>query len=98
VGGHARRNWRVSTTGFDSTLVGTPGAGPGEFGARSEAIQAGTSAIAKFDVAQGRLYIFNNVPYIGVLNAGHSTVAPANFVEKGIQAATQLGGGREEIP
>jgi hypothetical protein len=98
VGGHARRNWRVSTTGFNSTLVGSPGDGPGESGARNEAIQAGVPEIARFSVRQGRLYIFNNVPYIGVLNNGHSTQAPANFVEKAIQVATARDSSRREIP
>lgn len=98
VGGHARRNWNVSTTGFDSTIVGEPGAGGGEGSSRNEAISKAAPVIAKFDVAQGKLYIFNNVPYIGVLNAGHSTIAPPNFVEKAIQAATQISGGREVIP
>lgn len=32
-------------------------------------------------------YISNNAPYIGALNDGHSTQAPAGFVEQGVEAA-----------
>lgn len=90
VGGHARRNWRVSLTGFGSEIVGTEGRGPGSGGASSEAINDGRGTIERADVRQGAVYIFNNVPYIGRLNAGWSTQAPANFVEKAVQVATRL--------
>lgn len=99
VGGHARRNWNVSLAGFRSDLIGTEGRGPGAGGAAAEAINAGRAVIERFDVRAGRLYLFNNVPYIGVLNAGHSTQAPANFVEKAIQVATVRGdNSRKEVP
>lgn len=88
VGGHARRNWRVGIRSPDERIVGEEGKGPGEQGARSEAIQAGIAVIAKFNFEDRRLYIVNAVPYIGPLNNGHSTVAPANFVEKAVQVAT----------
>lgn len=53
----------------------------------------GTSAIQKqgeisllsYKVLNGPIYITNNVKYIQKLNAGHSTQAPAMFVEKIIQ-------------
>lgn len=43
-----------------------------------------TIDIGTYRLQQGRLYIFNAVPYINTLNGGSSTQAPANFVQRSI--------------
>ena len=63
--GWARSNW-VSSIG--APVNGTPG--------WNESI-----AGAVWTLVQGPIYIANNVPYIGRLNAGSSQQAPAGFVE-----------------
>ena len=40
------------------------------------------------------IYIVNNAPYIGALNAGSSTQAAANFIEVAIATATSEARGR----
>jgi len=97
VGGHARRNWIVSRNTPVSTVKGTAGDGGGAGRATAEATREGSRRIAANADAR-RLIIQNNVPYINRLNAGHSTTAPANFVEKAIQAARIVGDRREELP
>ena len=74
--GHARRNWIPS--------VGVP--------ARVEAKDdrphaEGVAAVLSYQLADGALWVANNVPYIRRLNYGHSSQAPAGFVEMAIDAA-----------
>jgi hypothetical protein len=98
VGGHARRNWLVTIDRRSDATVGAPGRGPGLAGATQEAISDGEAQIRR--ARRPRFIVIQNaVPYIGRLNAGHSTAAPANFVEKAVQAARITGsGGREPLP
>jgi hypothetical protein len=76
--GRARANWEVSinrpvTTHTEGTnYVGTLG--------------AGAATIATRRNSQS-IHISNNVPYIGELNRGSSAQAPANFVQRAVQAA-----------
>ncbi len=97
VGGHARRNWLVTTLRPGSSVKGVPGKGPGE-AATQEAIAEGAGKIERAKTSLRRIYIQNAVPYIGRLNNGHSTAAPKNFVEKAVQAANQVARGREDLP
>lgn len=96
VGGHARRNWQVAARSASNNIIGQEGNGPGE-GSTQEAINAGRRPIRRFTIDQRRLFIFNNVPYIGRLNAGHSTQAPPNFVDKAVQRATRPDNSRRVI-
>lgn len=100
VGGHARRNWNVSIDTTSDDVVGTPGDGPGEGGATADALNRGVPKIEKVDVKRNRrIVIQNSVPYIGRLNNGHSQVAPVNFVEMAVQAASQkLSNDRKNVP
>ena len=43
--------------------------------------------IVNYQIEDGAVFITNNVPYIGPLNAGTSTQAPAMFVEAAIDKA-----------
>lgn len=78
--GRARGNWQVSVDRpvtsprerLDKTGMTTVAEG-----------QSRASAYRKGNV----IYITNNVPYIGQLNAGSSAQAPANFVDMAVRAA-----------
>jgi len=52
----------------------------------SKAMNAGQE-ISKWKSGSGPIFISNNVPYIGRLNAGSSSQAPAGFIEKAVQRA-----------
>lgn len=78
--GRARGNWQVS--------VGSP------ISAEIKRLdKVGNSTIAAGNTTIGTarsgdtIWIANNVPYIGRLNDGYSSQAPANFVELAIQRA-----------
>lgn len=45
---------------------------------------------ATYKLERGKVYISNNVPYIGRLNAGSSRQAPAGFVEAAIAKAVRV--------
>jgi hypothetical protein len=99
VGGHARRNWAVSTTRPVDTVKGNPGKGGGKGRATQQAISAGTKKIESYKVATRRIIIQNNVPYIVPLNNGHSTQAPINFVQTAVMAGRNVGrNDRKELP
>ncbi len=100
VGGHARRNWNVSLDAARDTVVGTEGNGGGKGAATRDATERGTRTIDKAQVGKiRRIIIQNSVPYIGPLNNGHSKQAPANFVQKAVQAAGVLvDNSRKDVP
>lgn len=84
VGGHARRNWNVSVgAANDAELAGTDASG-------AATITAGQAALQGYRGSrQGvRVFIQNPVPYMGRLNDGHSTQAPAGFIERGVAAVS----------
>lgn len=80
VGGRARGNWQVA--------IGVPNdAETGRVdGGGSVTIQTGRGTVAGYRLGP-LIYVFNNVPYIGRLNDGFSSQAPAGFVERAIDAA-----------
>ena len=85
--GWARNNWLAA--------VATPPVGP--IGSREDVptFDPGAAAVLAYrSPAQGKVYISNNVPYIGRLNAGSSKKAPAGFVQRAIAGAVQMAGGR----
>jgi len=99
VGGHARRNWIVSLGESVDNINGTPGRGGGAAGSKSEAESNGKRVIPQYDVNRRRLIIQNNVPYIVPLNSGHSTQAPANFVEAAVMVGNNVGRNeRKDLP
>lgn len=75
--GRARGNWQVSL-GFpvveEQDLVDKAG---------TVTIAAGAAVIRSRQSGQ-TIFISNNVPYIGRLNQGSSSQAPANFVEMAV--------------
>ena len=48
---------------------------------------AGQASALRYRLNQGRIFITNNVPYIGRLNQGHSPQAPPGFVQRAIRRA-----------
>lgn len=78
--GWARSNWVPS---IGEPFLGDVGKkGPNDAGPQSD----GESALAGYtNFAMGDIFITNNVPYIQVLNAGHSKQAPAGFVEAAVE-------------
>ena len=84
TGGHARRNWLVEVDVF------TPLEVDGIDSNGTSTISEGTREAKRFDIKRNLiLNIHNSVPYINRLNNGWSEQAPAGFVDRAIQAATQ---------
>ena len=82
--GRARSNW---TAQMDEAFAGLfPARVPGVAGNTAEAnavatVEAAEQVIETFDIEKNAsIHITNNLPYIGVLNDGHSQQAPADFV------------------
>lgn len=74
--GHARRNWVPS--------IGSP---HGSETKDDSAHAAGIAEVLRYQLEQGPLWVANVVPYILRLNYGHSTQAPAGFVEIAVDRA-----------
>jgi hypothetical protein len=84
--GTAKSNWFV---GINSRPEGTRDAyAPGKHGStaganENAAIDRGKQAIAQYKLGSN-IHLTNNLPYIGLLNAGSSSQAPAGFVERAL--------------
>lgn len=88
--GWARANWIPSIGESGRDPIGEPG----NSGTASAAQQSGMAGVLGYDISQGKVYITNNVPYIGALNDGHSQQQPRGFVQRAInKALTQDIGG-----
>ena len=75
--GFAANNWLVS---LNKPGEGTPNA------ASSGTVESGIHVV--FDWEFGDVvHVTNNVPYINRLNYGHSTQAPAGFIERAVENA-----------
>lgn len=80
--GWARANWQPSIGKRAEAAVGSPDSVTGA------AQSAGLSALLAWKLSSGaKIYITNNVPYIGRLNRGSSQQAPAGFVQAAIRRA-----------
>ena len=94
VGGKFRANWQVDVTNqlpIDDELDDVDAAG-------ADTIRAGEIMIETARTGDLAIWIVNNLPYGGPLNDGHSTQAPAGFVEQAIAAGVAtLIPGPEEI-
>lgn len=79
VGGRARANWIPS--------VGSPATAPVDRRDKSGAstIALLTQLTSSYKPEDGPVFITSNLPYIERLNDGHSTQAPAGFVEMAIE-------------
>lgn len=78
--GQASGNWKTRIGSPETGYDPGPSAGPPKSYAEAQA------ALANLQHGQD-VYITNNVPYIGLLNAGYSQQAPSLFVETAIVSA-----------
>ncbi len=78
--GRARANWHSGATDNDEPIF------KGEDKTGSVSIQRIVKA-ANAKKPRQSIFLYNNLPYIGRLNAGSSDQAPAGFVEKAIAKA-----------
>lgn len=94
VGGHFRRNWIVSLGGFNETIhEGVDVAG-------ATTLAAGKRQIDIHEKSRRRgvnLVIQNNVPYANRLAQGHSKQRKAGWVDRSIDAALTIPGGRKDL-
>ncbi len=93
VGGHFRRNWLVSIGGFNETeLDGIDANG-------AATLASGLAQITRFERAKKgvNLVLQNNVPYANRLALGHSTQAKPGWVDRQIEAALSIPGGRKDL-
>lgn len=97
--GRARSNWIVSSGGPNGNTRGPyapgKGLGRGEGANAAAAIAQGRRAITTH--SYGDIYVQNNLPYIGDLNAGSSAQAPANFVAKAVSTGLAAVRGRRVL-
>lgn len=89
--GRARSNW-IASLGTPARSQIEPYA-PGETGSTGAknakaALDQAKAVVANYRHGQS-VYISNNLPYIGELNDGSSSQAPANFVEEAVHLATE---------
>lgn len=66
---------------YDTTPVRSGRARNGWF------VQVGPAANVEFSIRIGPIYVVNDVPYIGRLNDGWSTQAPAGFIQIAVARA-----------
>jgi len=88
--GWAAANWIPSVGGSG----GGSSAAKGDPGSARASQKAGISEIRSGSKKTRNIFIANNVPYIGRLNAGSSNQAPAGFVESAIARAVASVKGR----
>lgn len=86
--GRAKGDWQVNfdtASGGNTEILDPTG---------QQTINRNTGEIVSFNGNYKDIYIENNLPYIGKLNDGSSTQAPAGFVESAIRAADVAFGGQ----
>jgi len=81
--GTAKSNWQAAVNERAQGII--PAYVPGEHGSTAESnnnitISKAKEAIAKYRHG-GTIHLTNNLPYIGILNDGHSDQAPAGFIQ-----------------
>lgn len=86
--GWAASNWVPQIGSRFASVVGTPQS------IDSSQQATGVAQLMRWNLNRGPAFISNNVEYIQVLNAGHSSQAPAMFVEKIIQSELASATGR----
>lgn len=84
--GTAKSNWQVGIPGRPTGIL--PAYVPGKKGSTAKvnenaAIDKGAGVIAQY-VPGNNVHLTNNLPYIGLLNDGSSSQAPAGFVEQAV--------------
>ena len=93
--GLARSNWRATLSGPASGTIPaySPGnaLGLGEGANASAAKGQQNSVIKRFDIKKhSNIFITNNIPYIGLLEAGSSGQAPGGMVKLALQTGRAI--------
>jgi len=87
--GWARANW-VPSIGAPKILdANKRDPTPGDVMARAQLAAQGTNEVLSWRPSDGAIFVTNNVPYIGALNAGHSPQSPRGFVLTAIEKAVR---------
>lgn len=81
--GWATNNWWFA----EGASANSPSTSTGNIETSKARIDQDTMTISSLKVNGQSLYITNNVPYIGVLNGGHSRQTPSGYVERAILSA-----------
>lgn len=89
--GWARAGW-VPSVGKPYTGGADLDPDPGKVQIALARQAAGQSELLAFTIDAGDVFCTNNVPYIERLNEGHSTQAPAGFVQSAIVRAVRTVG------
>jgi hypothetical protein len=97
--GWARANWVPRLGGPSTGTAPNPGEGSGVSAASAQQSAGQAAVAARYNsLNNGRVYVSNNVPYIGRLNEGHSAQAPAGFVQAAVKKAVTQDLGRISKP
>ena len=83
--GHARANWRVSTTGRPPEGVIGSNESPSRGSLARGLAQINAYVLRKLQP----IIIANNVKYMNELNNGHSSQAPTNFIQAAVAASNK---------
>lgn len=88
----ALSNWQVSLNDPNNAFIRAHSPG---FKGNTQGASAGMTVQLAVSILQNKtpgqpIYITNNAPYIGKLNSGSSSQAPAGFVEAAVLIARQL--------
>lgn len=87
--GWARANW-LPSVGEPLILDADERAPtPSQVASRAEQSQQGLNNLLSWRLDHGPIFDTNNVPYIGVLNAGHSPQSPPGFVQNALEQAVK---------
>lgn len=86
----ARMNWQSSVgTPKTGVLLPYPSQPSGPSDGASVAMRSLEAAIGAYSGQAGGIWIVNNLNYIGSLNNGSSSQAPANFVQIAVMSGAQ---------
>ena len=86
--GWARANW-VPTIGASRESPETSQPSDAQVATQLARQAAGQAGLLSYKLPRGAIFISNNVPYIGRLNDGSSTQAPAGFIQASIRRGVQ---------
>ena len=88
--GWARANWVPNVGEPITEPIGRPPKRGEQLSAEARTARAkGEALLLRYKLGQGPINITNNAPYIGRLNQGWSTQAPAGFIQAAVARATK---------
>lgn len=87
--GWARANWLPSVGQPKEMDSDVRDPTPAQVAARAKVSQQGLNDVLAWKLEDGPIFATNSVPYIGALNAGHSTQSPRGFVQFALEKAVK---------